>query len=528
VIRDLADYVEDQAAEADVCIVGGGIAGLIIADRIRRYGRSVLVLESGGHTDPGDIDPLNHIIAEALPYRGATLGRARGLGGTSTRWGGALIPFLPEDLAARPFLGLEAWPVGFDEIAPLIADVEKLFGIDATAYDEAFVDTWRRSMLPKGDHDFTTRFAKWPPFRKRNVATLLRRRLEGDAATMVWLNATATHFDLDRLGGRIAEIGATSRSGRKLTARAKEYLICAGALETTRLLLLLHRQSAERAFADCQALGCGFYDHVSFAVATVESTEPIDLNRLAGFRFHGAAMRSARFEMMPQAQREECVASSFGHISFEACNPNGFDALRSALRTLQSTGRLDLREALKAARDFPYLMRATWWRFVRRQLLWPMPALYRLHVVAEQLPKPWNRIKLADQLDDLGCPRASLAWEVGSDEFRTVRAFARRFDAYWQRHGLTRLGTLVWDFDLLRGEIPGPGTFGDIYHPGGTTRMGHNGVTAVVDRNLTTFAAPNLSIASTSAFPSGPSANPTLMLMAFALRLADRVGQAKW
>src|SRR5262249_16127207 len=113
-IHDLADCVEDQTLVADVCVIGAGIAGLIIADRLRNYGRSVVVLESGGRTDSGGIDPLNHIVFEGRPYRGATLGRTRGLGGTSTRWGGALIPFLREDFAARPYLGLDAWPVSYD------------------------------------------------------------------------------------------------------------------------------------------------------------------------------------------------------------------------------------------------------------------------------------------------------------------------------------------------------------------------------------------------------------------------------
>lgn len=527
-IRDLANCLEDQTVEGDVCVIGGGIAGLIVADRLRRHDRSVIVLESGGRADPGGVDPLNQVVFEARPYRGATHGRARGLGGTSTRWGGALIPFLREDLAARPFVGLEAWPVDFDEVAPFIPEVERLFGLDDTSYDEAFLDVrYCPEMFPRNDEEMLPRFAKWPSFKKRNVANLLRPRLEEEAGTMVWVNATAAHFDIDSYAGRLMAVEAVTRSGRKLVARAKEYVVCAGAIETTRLLLLLQRQSGERVFSDCEALGCGFHDHVSLTAGTIEVQRPMDLNRLAGFRFHGTAMRSARFELAPRTQREEGVSSSFGHISFETSTPTGFDALREALRALQSTGRLDLRKTLGVARDLPYLVRLAWWRFVRHQLLWPKPAHYRFHIVVEQLPKPQNRIRLADEPDDLGLPRASLAWQVGPDEFRAARAFARRFDVYWQRHKLTRLGRLVLDFDLLRGEKVSPENIGDIYHPGGTTRMGGDGRTAVLDRNLAAFAIPNLSVASTSAFPSGASANPTLMLMAFAMRLADRLGKVQ-
>ena len=524
-ISDLADCLDDQAAQADICIIGGGIAGLIVADRVRRHGRSVLVLESGGRTDRGGIDPLNRILCEAQPYRGAVMGRARGLGGTSTRWGGALLPFQREDLGARPFLGLDAWPVRFDAVASFITDVERLFGIDELSYDEGFIAR-SRERLPTGDQDILLRFAKWPPFRKRNIATLLRSRLVRDPRIMVWLNATATHFDIEGAAGRIAGVGATARSGRKLTARAREYVICAGAIEATRLLLLLRRQSGGYAFSGCYALGRGFHDHVSLVGATVATDEPVELNRLAGYRFHGSTMRSVRFELAHRAQREECVGSSFGHIGFETSHPSGFDALKDAFRALQSKGSVDLPMTLGVARDLPYLARAVWWRLVKRRLLWPQPARYRLHIVVEQLPKPQNRITLADEPDDLGVPRASLAWRVGADEIRIAQAFARRFDSYWRRHDLTRVGKLEWDHALLRGESVAPESIGEIYHPGGTTRMGINGRVAVLDGNLVTYAIPNLSVASTSAFPSGASANPTMMLMAFALRLADRLGTA--
>jgi choline dehydrogenase-like flavoprotein len=71
--------------------------------------------------------------------------------------------------------------------------------------------------------------------------------------------------------------------------------------------------------------------------------------------------------------------------------------------------------------------------------------------------------------------------------------------------------------DLSRGS--------DIFHPGGSTRMGRNPRTAVVDENLRTFAIKNLWVASTSVFPSGASANPTFMLILMTLRLADHLAQ---
>jgi choline dehydrogenase-like flavoprotein len=53
--------------------------------------------------------------------------------------------------------------------------------------------------------------------------------------------------------------------------------------------------------------------------------------------------------------------------------------------------------------------------------------------------------------------------------------------------------------------------------------MGLTPAQGVVDRNLRTFRIPNLSVVSTSTFPSAGGANPTMMLMMATLRLADHI-----
>src|SRR5438105_10157080 len=129
-IFDLAVANRSSAIAANVLIIGGGIAGLLLAVRLRRHGLRVVVLESGGREQKEETHPLNRVITIADQYRGAVHGRFRCLGGTSTRWGGALIPFLPEDLSARPYIGLPPWPVSIDVVEPYIIAVEKLFGVE--------------------------------------------------------------------------------------------------------------------------------------------------------------------------------------------------------------------------------------------------------------------------------------------------------------------------------------------------------------------------------------------------------------
>ncbi len=519
-ILDLAKMEESREIAAAVCVAGAGIAGLLLAQALRKQRIPVIVLESGGSTQDGREHPFNRTVNLGAPYQGASLGRARCLGGTSTIWGGALIPFLDHDLGARPYLDLPQWPVSMAEVSPYIRAVESLFGLDGSSYgDGCFREIDR---VPE-DPDFLWRFAKWPRFKNRNVATLLKSDISGDRNLEVWLNATACEFKLDE-SGRLQSVTAKSLNGHRLEVKARHFVFCAGAIETTRMLLLLDRQHEGLVFEDCDALGRYFHDHISLQAAQLTPCGR-ELNRLSGFRFAGNAMRSLRFELSPEAQARDSVPSAFAHIGFSTMGNSGFDALRDLLRGLQKNGRPGLDETIGIFRDLPYLARAVWWRLIRRQLLWPATANCELHIVSEQLPRRDSRITLASEPDPFGCPIAAIDWRIGDVEMATLRTFAGRFDGFWKRQRLYRQARLDWLPGLFNGLTVASLNATGIFHPGGTTRLGASRRTAVADGNLRCFAIPNLSLASTSVFPTGASANPTLMLMAFTLRLAAQLGR---
>jgi choline dehydrogenase-like flavoprotein len=516
VIADLNNY-EPSTIRRDIAIVGGGIAGLLLAIRLQERGKSVVVLESGGMQQLTETHPFNRVVQLGDIYRGAEHGRFRCLGGTSSRWGGALLPFNESDLASRGYVDLPGWPLELSELTKHLTAVEKLFGLCDGSFDEQFVsDIGAGRFIPTGDEHLIARFAKWPSFGKRNIFNLLRARLDAANNVDVLFNATATEFRVDTENGKLMAISAQTESRKSIEVFARQFAICAGAIESTRLLLLLDAQYSGKLFASHDVLGRYFHDHVSIPAAEIQVKQTDRLNQLAGFRFVGSTMRSLRYELSPKVQRLENVGSAFGHIAFEALQESGFDALRTLLRGVQQRQGIRLESIGKLISDLPYLAKLGYWRLIHKQLRWPTPAKYQLHVVVEQLPIFKNRILLSEEKDVFGLELAAIDWRVSESDHRTRECFQKYFSNFWQRRQLDAIGDLVWKTgDDYRGE--------DIFHPGGSTRMGLNARTAVVDKNLHTFAVPNLSVASTSVFPSGASANPTLMLMLFVERLAIRL-----
>jgi len=518
-LRDLskADSVR-QTVRADVVVIGAGLAGLMMAARLRRQGCRVVVLESGGQTQTGDRHPLNEVVQSGQTYRGAEEGRFRCLGGTSTRWGGAMLPFPADDLAARR-VGWDAdWPVAIDDLAGRFAEIEQIFGLPDGGFEiEDAIGTGAAA------HGFRMRSAKWPTFRMRNVAHVLRRDI-ADARIDLWLNATATSFRLDE-GGRLAAITASGGSGRELTAEAPIFAIAAGAIESTRLLLVLDRQHGNNIFAPDGVLGRYFYDHLSAPAATLSAVDRKALVTALGLRFDARGMRDCRIEPTAALRSRLALPGAFAHLAALAADDDGFTALRAIYRAVQRRAYPDPRSFASLARNVGWLAEAGWWRLANGRLLPPPEARFELALVTEQMPHPDNRIMLsADRRDIHGAPLAKIDWRIREPDLEAFRSLQLALLRFWRDSALRTLAVpLPTPFEIWRGRM---NEGGGIFHPGGSTRMGTSRARAVVDGDLRTFGVRNLYVVSTSTFPSGGSANPSFMLMAFALRAADRIAAA--
>ena len=128
-----------------------------------------------------------------------------------------------------------------------------------------------------------------------------------------------------------------------------------------------------------------------------------------------------------------------------------------------------------------------------------------INIIGECLPRPENRLELADERDVRGLPKPRVHFSLGPNERRLLLHADAQMHAIWAEAGARD----VWSYDRSA-------------HTMGTCRMGSAATKAVVDSDGRSFDVPNLYISDNSTFPSALSVNPALTIMALSLRTADR------
>ena len=526
----ILDQVFSQKTElsASVCIVGAGVAGLIAATRLARVKKlRIVVVESGLKTIDPAVSALNEVDNAGDNYNGSLLGRCRGLGGTSLLWSGRLLPLSSHDTMPRPYLDLEGWPFDSAELDQYRQEIEALMGVDSEPYDGDIAEQLDpRALLPRHDIDFCLRWTKRPSRKNHNLAYIFRKEIERLENLEIWLGATASHFDFDLDRRKITALTCTNLAGKTLRVKANEFLIAAGTLETTRLLLLADRQSNGFISRDCDALGRYFNDHLGVNAAAIRPRNNSLTNQILNDRTCLKSLRHLHFELRPEVQRKHGIGSAYFEIG--RCELPESSALTKTKQVIQrlKRGQVDISygDIRAILQDSPSLFWAAQWRWMRKQYYWPTNANLHIFIRIEQLPQWHNRICLSDEEDALHLPKLRLEWKKTDADEKVFRVTIEKIDRYWKAH-LANVCDLEWKPEVRNSEVGMVHLTMDLAHPAGSTRMGTNPLNSVVDSHLRVHRIENLSIASASVFPSSGSANPTLTIMHLAMRAADAVAK---
>ena len=524
----LVDLEEMEARldpiRSQVCIVGAGLAGHALAQRLAAAGVQVALLEAGGRSPEERSQRIYNARMARLNHDGTHNGRFRVLGGSTTRWGGQLLPYTKEVFSPSPALPSPGWPLPLSEVAPFYPDAQRLLDADDLPFEaKPFLRAFGRKTpallydLP----ELRTRFSKCAPFSRRNVGTTLGKDLEQKDSATLYLHANLTELLLAPTGDRIEAALVRNYAGRAFRFEADHFVLSSGTIETSRLLLA-SRSVDPRGVGNSQdQVGRYFHDHISLPAA--ELTGParrMFLSSFGPFLFRRTA-HTVKFEATPELRERLNLLAVMAHIIIHEPEESGVSVARSMLRSVQ---RRDMKEMI--VRELPRLPRAIadlgWLGYtatVQKRRHASAGAAVTLCLDSEQLPLADTRIRLDDDLDSLGMPKTVVDWTVSDADLNTLRTFAAFLR---ERFAALSIQGVEWRPEIFdeRAEITG---ITDTYHPMGGCRMGTGPRQSVVDPNLTVHGIANLSIASAAVYPAGGSSNPSFTIIALALRLADRL-----
>jgi choline dehydrogenase-like flavoprotein len=513
----------DADLECDLCIVGSGPAGATLACEFAGTRTRVLLVESGDREDRPETAALNeleNVGAPRQPDQG--LVRSRSFGGTAQIWTGRCGVLDPLDFEAREWVPLSGWPFERQTLAGHIMRAADQLGLMRVDYDDLPEDRPERAALGRATPDVTPhtwQFSEDPI--APGVPWRADRALQhaGGDNLQVLLNATAIEIIVDANGSRAESIEVASLTGKRARIHAQVFVLCAGAIETPRLLLASRRVLPEGVGNRRDVVGRYLTDHPRCVLGQIDPVR--GRASLARYGFHrvtrGDQVRLflRGLTLSPALQRQERLLHSASWLRPVHAEDDPWDALR---RVRSARRRRDQLRAARSIVTQPGLFGGQ----LRRRLFEGQPALPkadRLDVLCdvEQCPDASSRLTLSSRRDALGVPKPCLDWRVGPLERRTVQRFAQAIELAFTQLGLP---TPILTERVRAGRFE-PMDFIDAAHPSGTTRMATDPACGVVDANSQVHGIERLFIAGSSVFPTNGHVNPTLTIVALSLRLAD-------
>jgi choline dehydrogenase-like flavoprotein len=521
--------------DADVVVVGSGVAGALVAASLAAAGVRVLILEAGPRLDRATLveryraalskdamapyPPAPHaphpMPGEAYitskgdqPYGTQYI---RAVGGTVWHWAACCWRMLPQDFELRSRYGVgRDWPIGYGTLEPYYARAERELGVSgredagsprSTPYpmppiplsymDRRFQETLNANgftvvtePVARNSRDYDSR----PPCCGNNScmpicpigaqysADIHVAKAEQAGARLIE-NAVVDRIEVAD-DGTISGLRYRDPDGGAHHAHGMIYVLAANGIETPKLMLISAGERIPAGIANSSGqVGRNLMDHPNTS-ATFLAAEPLWPGRGPQEMTSVVNFRDGPFRR------------NFGAKKLQLANISRNESIARSLLKQRIIGpELDRQIRLRAAHQL------------------------RISSFHEQLPHPGNRIvPSTDRRDRLGIPQPEVHYAI--DDY--VRSSARHTRSVFARIARLMGGTEIAYSDGLGGAS----------HLMGTTIMGADARNAVVDDTCRSYDHRNLFIASSSVFASGGSVNPTLTIAALSLRVADTIRTA--
>ena len=495
---------EGAEIKGDVCVIGGGAAGLTIARSLAQRGVDVILLEGGGLKESRRSQEIYRGENQGRKYFKLHRSRRRHLGGSTNCWAGLCARLRPSDFEKRSWVPHSGWPItredlnGYYERA---GDALQIGGFHHQLDVELPVGQAMSGPGLKIPHFESVFFQMSAPVR---LGEVWLDELSAQERVRVMYHANVVHLQLHEDGQRLEHVVCRVFDGPSFKVRARRFVLACGGLENPRMLLNARDVVKGGVGNQHDLVGRYFMEHPHIDRESLWIPSG-SVPSLAHYHRRKRARTKDRiwpYLRLTAAQLREEELLDFSIVLFRrkriSREVKRHPLLREVFESTQHLHRVSGHES-------------------RIQKL---KQAYTFGNPLEQAPNPQSRVSLDPDgaRDELGLIRSQLDWRLTTLEKRTFRRahelLAESFCA--ADYGRVRV-TPTADLTSYPQQTKGG------YHHMGTTRMSDHPQRGVVDANCKVFGVDNLYVAGSSVFTTSGAANPTLTIVALALRLADHI-----
>jgi choline dehydrogenase-like flavoprotein len=542
----------------DAVVVGSGAAGGMAATELCLKGLKVLLLEAGPdldiasdfhhHTKPyefpfrGRIRPRErakynycanewnkpHFVNELEnPYTGKPYVwvRARAVGGKTLHWGLVSLRFSPRDFQAARYDGYgDNWPITYDDVEPYYARVEKMIGVCGNAdHLENNPDSFFLKPVP-----FTC--PEW--IFKRAVESKLpdRHVIHGRSATATEpINGRAPCHYCGHCG-RVCNVAAAfsskgvllpiAQKTGNLTLRAnavawKVLLNSEGKAKGVLFVDRLTRQT-EEAYGKVIVLGAGSLESTRILLNSGDREHPNGLANSSGVLgkyFCEQIMAGDIMGLIPQLRGNRNTAGD--------ARPDGTGIYIPRFRNLRERRSDFIRgygfEGGGGSSEYPGFARKLpgFGAKFKEEIKKNYATVISIGSFGEVLPRAENYVEIDPVVKDAwGIPVLRFNIEWGPNELAMAKDMIETQREMFRAAGIEVLS-----------ERTKPLPPGWSIHEAGTARMGDDPKKSVLNKFNQCHDIKNLYVVDAACFVSSSEKNPTLTILALAMRAADHIAE---
>lgn len=523
----------------DVCVIGSGAAGGVVAKELAEAGAETILIEAGPRVDIQELRP--HAWPYQLRYRGlqrerqsslyppelteaisyktrdrVSVDRIRVVGGRTIHWNAVCLRFAERDFREKTFEGIEEdWPLSYEELAPFYDRIEQMIGVTGSKEgleilpDGKFLKPLHLRCSEKIVQAASQKLGyKMIPIRKalltephdgRPACHFCGHCMEGCDVGAIFNTATAMLPKAQQTGrftlragtlarklkvdteGRIQSVSVVDHETRiEERVRAKIFIVCCASIESARLLLNSHSEKFPNGLANSSdRVGRYLHGHSTCAINSY-------LEELTGAppSNEDGAMDHAYIPRNNMDDRERSFTGGYGFQT----QYGGFMFPHHA-RHLQGFGQGFKKDV----------------RFLQ-------PGFFQMGGFGKILAQPKNRVTVdPNKLDAFGIPIPVINF-----------TFSENDQALWSDMCI-RAEEILHKAGVRRSIRPGSGLAGFASHEVGTVRMGSDPKKSVLNSYCQAHDVKNLFVVDGSCFVTSPEKNPTLTIMALALRAVDYI-----